>query len=193
MTNVFDGAGYVYIPQLFDQALISLASEYFENKLARGEIEVRQGPVSDDMATAINYYADPLVEVLLKKATVFISETVGEKVLPTYSFFRVYRHGEKLTKHIDRPACEISVTVNVALMGDKNKIYMKAKNKKEASFVLNPGDAVVYKGCEVMHWREPLDKEQIVVQFMLHYVREKGPYKDHIFDKRPRLGAKPCL
>ena len=32
------------------------------------------------------------------------------KLFPTYAYWRYYVFGGTLTKHIDRPACEISVT-----------------------------------------------------------------------------------
>ena len=54
--------------------------------------------------------------------------------------------------------------------------------------MLNPGDAVVYKGCEVTHWRRKLPKGHINVQFMLHYVDKNGPYAEYKFDKREALG-----
>jgi hypothetical protein len=191
--NSFESAGFVKVEEFFDLPTISLVSEYFENKIARGEIDIvpQSSPAFD--STGIGYYADPLAEVLLKKATPFVSETVGEKVTPTYSFFRVYRPGEKLAKHTDRKSCEVSVTINIASTGAENKIHMHAPNGAEASFLLSPGDAVIYKGCEVEHWREPLEEGQLVVQFMLHYVKERGAHASFILDKRPRLGAKSCL
>jgi hypothetical protein len=190
--NSFLEKGYVHVPGLFDKETAFLMSEYFENKLARGEIQTDQGKIFDEDHTAINYYADPLVEVLLKKATPFVSKEVGEELAPTYSFFRIYRAGEKLSKHTDRSACEISVTVAVAFVGKPNKIYMQARNQKENSFTLSPGDGVIYKGCEIVHWREALEDEQMVIQFMLHYVKKNGPHANLIFDERPRLGAKTC-
>jgi hypothetical protein len=190
--NNFSEVGYLHVSELFDEETITLVSGYFENKLARGEVEIKNGFISDHEATGIGYYADPLVETLLKKATPFVSKTVGENLLPTYSFFRVYRPGEKLTKHTDRPSCEISVTVSVAYAGEPNKIYMQAEGKKESAFTLNPGDGVIYKGCDTTHWREPLKEGQLVVQFMLHYVKQNGPNAHFIFDGRPRLGAPSC-
>jgi hypothetical protein len=190
--NSFQSVGFIKVEEFFDAPTISLVSEYFENKLARGEIDIvsQNDPAFD--STAIGYYADPLAEVLLKKSTSFVSETVGEKVVPTYSFFRVYRPGEKLARHTDRESCEISVTINIASMGPANKINMYASSAEEASFLLFPGDAVIYKGCEVEHWRDPLEEKQLVVQFMLHYVKKNGDHASFVFDKRPRLGAKSC-
>jgi hypothetical protein len=190
--NSFQSEGFVKVTEFFDLPTISLVSEYFENKLARGEIDIvpQNDPAFD--STAIGYYADPLAEVLLKKATSFVSETVGEKVIPTYSFFRVYRPGEKLARHTDRESCEVSVTINIASVGLENKVHMHSPNGSEVSFLLSPGDAAVYKGCEVEHWREPLKEGQLVVQFMLHYVKEKGNCAEFALDKRRKLGEKSC-
>ena len=187
----FDSVGYKYIPKLFDEATMRIVSQYFENKLFREEIKP-DPRAAQTRNTVISYYADPLVEVLLKQAMDFISETIGHKLVPTYSFFRVYQPNEELSKHTDRPACEISVTVNVASLGEPNKIHMKAKGKESSAFALKPGDGVVYKGCEIEHWREPLNEGQLIVQFMLHYVREEGDYAHHIFDGRPKLGGASC-
>jgi len=190
--NEFERVGYVKVTEMFEKPLISIVSEYFENKLARGEIAIRRNLNTEADPTSISYYADPLIEVLLKKASSFVSKTIQEEVIPTYSYFRVYRFGEKLSKHVDRESCEVSVTVNVALTEGKNKIYMQLPNQPETGFELTPGDAVIYKGCEVTHWREPLEQNQILVQFMLHYVKKNGPYAAFAFDGRSRLGADSC-
>ena len=55
-------------------------------------------------------------------------------------------------------------------------------------FVLEPGDAVVYKGCEVVHWRGESVDTEVTAQFMLHYVDQNGPYAKFKFDTRSRLG-----
>ena len=190
--NSFQSAGFVKVTKFFDTPTISLVSEYFENKLARGEIDIVSQNDPAFNSTAIRYYADPLAEVLLKKATSLVSETIGEKVLPTYSFFRVYRPGEKLARHTDRESCEVSVTIHIASVGVENKIHMHSLSGENAEIALSPGDAVVYQGREVEHWREAIEEGQLVVQFMLHYVKEKGNYAAFSLDKRPRLGAKLC-
>jgi hypothetical protein len=66
---------------------------------------------------------------------------------------------------------------------------MKPRGKEPMAFYLDPGDAVVYKGCEVVHWREKADGTEVTAQFMLHYVDQNGPYADFKLDKRASLGA----
>lgn len=190
--NNLEKVGCVKIPELFDAPTMSVVAEYFENKIAREELKIDYNLNGPNKPTKIYYYADPLIEVLLKKALPFIEEVVEEKILPTYSYFRIYEAKEELIPHRDRPACEISVSVNIASGKGKNKIYMESLEGIRG-FELNSGDGVVYKGCEVKHWREPLKEEDYVMQFMLHYVKEKGRYASHVFDQRTRLGEKSCL
>ena len=45
----------------------------------------------------------------------------------------------------------------------------------------NPGDAVVYKGCDIEHSRREFEGEEYI-QVFLHYVDIDGPYKDHVYD-----------
>ena len=48
-----------------------------------------------------------------------------------------------------------------------------------------PGDAVLYNGTEVRHWREPLNcgPDQYYHQLFLHYVNADGKYCQHAFDR----------
>ena len=49
------------------------------------------------------------------------------------------------------------------------------------------GDAVIYLGCELEHYREEFEGEWSS-QVFLHYVDSEGPNKDHFKDKRGRFG-----
>jgi hypothetical protein len=181
----FDVSGYLRIDNLIDDASISIISQYLENKIHRGIWKPL--PVMDSEPTSYRYYADPLIEVMLSKCKEAIEEAIGRTLLPTYSYVRVYLPGEKLGLHVDRPACEISVTVNVAAKGDTSPMYTIYKNHTKMH-MLNPGDALVYKGCEVGHCRDTLNDDQLLVQFMLHYVDKDGANKQYANDKRPSLG-----
>ena len=187
---IFDNQGYVLYKNLIDTNTIQVVSQYLENKIARGiwiSSNDRQDP------TAFSYYADPLIEVILKQYLPEIEEATGLDLEPTYSFSRVYQGHEELLPHTDRPSCEISVTVNVAKKGNNWPIFMQYKDNNPSKFELEAGDAVIYKGCEVTHWRKPLKKDNLNIQFMLHYVDKNGPHANYKFDRRKSLGVQPCL
>lgn len=54
---------------------------------------------------------------------------------------------------------------------------------------LNPGDAVIYLGREVKHWRNEL-KGDFQSQVFLHYVDQNGEFTEHYKDKRTILGMR---
>jgi hypothetical protein len=180
----FERFGCVLVQDFLDAVTTQTISTYLENKLRRQEWK----PEQEDPTTKFAYYADPLIETVLIKSLSLVSEICGKELLPTYSYVRIYQPGEELEPHIDRPSCEISVTVNVASKGKPSPIWMHYKSNEPHAYTLNPGDAVVYKGCETKHWRNSLSLEQINVQFMLHYVDSAGLYAERKFDTRPNIG-----
>jgi predicted 2-oxoglutarate/Fe(II)-dependent dioxygenase YbiX len=132
-------------------------------------------------------YGDPKMEALLENLAGPIGNHVGKHLLPTYAYARIYRPGEVLKKHKDRPACEISATLTLGFNA-KNiwPIYFGEEN--EVAIALDVGEMAVYKGCEMLHWRKAF-KGEWHVQVFLHYVDANGPYKDEARDGRATLSA----
>lgn len=135
-----------------------------------------QCPVSDAI------YGDANMEALLENFAGPIGKTVGKQLLPTYAYARIYRPGEVLKKHKDRPACEISATLTLGY--DAKSVWPICFDEhKETSVDLDTGELAVYKGCEVLHWRKEF-KGNWHVQVFLHYVDADGPHADQARDGR---------
>jgi hypothetical protein len=182
----FEKHGCVLVKNFIDEQTIAVVSQYFENKIRRGEwVEVSD---KGDPTSRFAYYADPLIEVLLQASKEAVEDATGRALMPTYSYSRIYQAGEKLFPHVDRPACEVSVTVNVATKGEFSPVYTQYGQNDPEKHLLNPGDAVIYMGCDVMHWRQPLKENQLNVQFMLHYVDKNGPHAEYAKDRRSEYG-----
>jgi hypothetical protein len=128
------------------------------------------------------FYGDPIMESLMIKKLDFMQKETGLELLPTYAFWRMYTINADLKKHIDRPSCEISVTVMIGSDGTKWPIYMDG-----TEINMQPGDAAIYLGCEIQHWREEF-KGDWHAQTFLHYVDKNGPNKEWFQDKRITLG-----
>lgn len=187
MTNneKFEKYGCVLVESFIDSTTIKTVSTYMENKIRRTEWSFFG---EKDPTTKLAYYGDPLIETLLQTSLPYVAKICGKDLYSTYSYMRVYQPEEQLTPHVDRPSCEISVTVNVASKGEASNIWMQYKDHEPYAYTLNPGDAIVYKGCEAKHWRLPLKEDQLNVQFMLHYVDKNGPNARYKSDTRPDLG-----
>src|SRR5262249_52452670 len=56
-------------------------------------------------------YGDPVMELLLEEMVPCVEQASGRKVFPTYAYFRVYKSGDVLLKHTDRPSCGLSLTL----------------------------------------------------------------------------------
>ena len=127
------------------------------------------------------HYGDMVMETLMMKVLPVMQQETGLELLPTYSYARIYKHGDILRKHKDRPSCEISTTIHLG--GDKWPIFIEG-----TEVLLDVGDMLVYSGCELEHWREPFEGNTCA-QVFLHYNHVNGPFaKDNRFDKRPMLG-----
>ena len=127
-------------------------------------------------------YGDPAFDTLLMKILPVMKKETGLDVVPTYSYARIYKRGDILKRHKDRPSCEISTTLNLG--GDPWSIFMEG-----VEVLLNIGDMLVYSGCELEHWREPF-QGNTCGQVFLHYNHVNGPFADkNKFDGRPLLGV----
>jgi hypothetical protein len=182
----FEKHGCVLVRNFFDEQTIFVVSKYFENKIRRGEwVEISK---KEDPNSRYAYYADPLIEVFLESSKEAVEDATGKNLLPTYSYSRIYQPGEEHAPHVDSSSCEISVTVNVATRGEFSPIYTQYGQNDPEKHVLNPGDAVIYMGCDVLHWRRLLKDNQLNVQFMMHYVDKDGPNAEYAKDKRINYG-----
>ena len=171
---------YKVIPSFLNEDVLEILKIYCEMR-HRTNITSFDDLQSDTMDT--KFYGDPLMEsILLKKITLMEKES-GKNLLPTYAFWRMYTKFSDLKKHSDRDSCEISVTVNVG--SDKPwPIYIEG-----TPVTLEPGDAVMYLGCELEHWREEYDGDWCA-QFFLQYVDKDGKNTEHYRDKRHYWGTK---
>ena len=149
-----------------------------------------------------SHYSDMVMETLMMKVLPKMQQETGLQLIPTYSYARLYKKGDILKRHKDRPSCEISTTINLG--GDPCPIFIdgtgsnnvideyknihKPNAPKGTKVLLEVGDMLVYSGCELEHWREPFEGD-ICGQVFLHYNHVNGPFANkNMFDGRPKLG-----
>jgi hypothetical protein len=149
-----------------------------------------------------SHYSDMVMETLLMKVLPRMQKETGLQLIPTYSYARLYKKGDILKRHKDRPSCEISTTINLGgapwpifiddtgsdNVVDEYKNIHKPDAPKGTKVLLEVGDMLVYNGCELEHWREPFEGD-ICGQVFLHYNHVNGPFANkNMFDGRPKLG-----
>ena len=204
--DVFEKNRYILVKKFLQGPMLNVAHRYALMKVQTGQVtrEDKQVPGTPSL------YGDTLMETIMEMALPQVEQLTGKKLFPTYAYFRVYGKGDELRPHVDRPSCEISFTIclgyDVSNVADKNYQWpIFVDNSKDyrhfgdealrlaqpgegTPALLSPGDCVIYRGCEVRHWRDTF-QGNYQAQAFIHYVDQEGPYARYKFDTRPMLGA----
>ena len=191
---------YKVIKQAISKELADFVYSYFltKRKVARVFFDDRYiSPFNNDWGVwndpqvpeTYSHYSDIAMETLLEKLVEPMSKETGLNLIPTYSYARIYKKGDVLKRHKDRYSCEVSMTMNLG--GDPWPIYLEPSGETDKEGVkidLEPGDALIYRGCEVEHWREVFKGENCG-QVFLHYNDASGENaEENRYDTRPFLG-----
>jgi hypothetical protein len=143
----------------------------------------------EQVPNTYSHYADLVMETLLLGLIPRMEKETGFKVYPTYSYARIYKNGDVLHRHSDRFSCEISTTLNLG--GDPWPIYLEPSGKKDMAGLridLQPGDMLIYRGCDLEHWRETFEGQNCG-QVFLHYNSQNSKDAErNKFDGRPMVG-----
>jgi hypothetical protein len=187
MNNIqtFKQQGYVHLKDFLplhtcQELTTELKRLVTENKTVNDS----QCPLSQAVHGALAF--DKLLETCLP----YFEKASGLKLYPTYSYARLYnQQGEELKIHRDRQSCEISASITLGFEGDVWSIYMGDQEDKTngAEIKMAVGDAVMYRGMDKWHWREPYFEGKWQAQVFLHYVDQDGPHTEWKYDKRESL------
>jgi alkylated DNA repair dioxygenase AlkB len=177
MNEVLQARHFLLLPQFISrqraQALASSLSQHCSDTQAGGDNTVPEAPAAYDFL--------PFVRLLVEKIPQ-VEAAAEAQVLPTYSYARLYGHGQALRMHQDRDACELSLTLN--LDADQAwPIWLQTPDGQSVSVRQQPGDALMYLGCQTPHWREPFEG-RFCTQVFLHYVFAFGARAHAYFDKQ---------
>jgi len=170
-----------FIPRFFAQYL----RNYFD-LLNRNDQVPNKGDAQ--VAKSVGIYGDPAFDTLMLMCLPLVEQIVGKKLLPTYTYARIYFNGAELLPHTDRDECEHSVSLSLG--GSSSALWplwFKNDDKEPEYAAMYEGDAVIYQGNKVHHWRDAFEGET-QFQLFMHYVEADGEHKDQLFDTRPYIG-----
>ena len=210
--NSFKKNKYIILKKSISKELANFCYDYFllKRTVAKTMFETKNiSPYThyfgmwDDKQVPGTYshYADIVMETLLIKLLPLMENTTELKLVPNYSYARIYKNGDILERHKDRFSCEISTTLNLG--GDEWPIFLSptenvgipdgkkitiSSNVKGIKVNLKPGDMLIYKGNELEHWREKFNGENCGQVFLHYNDLNTENSKENIFDKRPHLG-----
>jgi hypothetical protein len=167
--------GYIHSAGLLEPSLARLMHTTLLLQQWRGEC-FRDNHVP----TAVSVSNVAQTDALLLELRPKIEAISGCRLVPTYSYARVYFQGDTIIRHRDRQSCEVSVSIHLGRDGGEASLWFPPNNK----VVMETGDGAVYLGCETEHWRESFTGNTMG-QIFLHYVVAGGPLAAHYFDGQP--------
>lgn len=204
-SQLFDKQKYLIVQDFFDKKDVERMSRRMWH-LARNNMLT----MDPQCPKSIGTYGDPIQAEMMLKYQEKLENVVRLKLNPTYTFARIYKPKEILSYHSDRPSCQISLTTTLDFdtyddkpwpiwvesddkKSQKSNILIQDTNqieeKRGFQYLLYPGDILVYKGCELKHWREMFVGVSQTQVFM-HYVDANGPYgEEYKYDGRASLGS----
>jgi hypothetical protein len=133
--------------------------------------------------------------------TTLVSTIVGQRIVPSFSFFRVYMQGDRLLVHSDRKSCEYALSLSLGYSDDivwpielGEKMYDFAEladRPKEETFgedayrtvMLNPGDGLLYRGVNLRHGRMQPNPNRWSAHLFLFWVDPEGEFAELAFDR----------
>ena len=204
---------YLVIKRVIPKELAEFCYDYFCNKrkVARLFFDARYisqfnndwGVWNDkQIPETYSQYSDLVMETLLEKIQPRMEIEAEVKLNPTYSYARIYKKGDVLKRHKDRYSCEISTTLHLG--GDPWSIFLEAdtskgkydeekdeykpSKSKGMEIELGVGDMLMYRGCELEHWREKFEGENCGQVFLHYNDATKDTAEENKFDGRPFLG-----
>lgn len=156
----FDKYGFLVLRNFYDASKLreEVPKERGTYRYGRKITQFEYKPYEPQVPGCLSRYNYPPYVEIQKEIAKKLMDVIGAELYTTYFFDRFYFSGQQLVKHTDRASCEISFTLHISSTPESVQwpIFIKSAEGKEVSLLLNPGDGLLYKGCERPHWREPL-------------------------------------
>jgi hypothetical protein len=147
---------------------------YYEQLIGSGDWELGDGQV----ARRYGWHNEPMARFFHHQLTGLVSEVAQAPVKPTYSYSSAYQAGAALRAHVDREQCDYTMS----LLIDQSPEFEQhpwplwfCTPHGHQSVTLSPGDAALFRGCELPHWRDASPHPGRQTMLLFHYVSASFP------------------
>jgi len=200
--------GYALVEGLLAPEVCNAFLHQFQGAIARSGASLTQFNRTSNLlkreAVEMYGYHFPPMLALLWGLTPVAEQLSGKTLLPSYSYFRIYREGDICRVHSDRQSCEHSMSLTLdysdgvpwSLELERTDSEPSSRTEENfgpdapAALAMQPGDGVLYRGVNRRHGRTTPNPNGWSAHLFLHWVERGGAYADHAFDKNDET-AKP--
>ena len=162
---------YIVLKDFIPQFVINKLYGWYNDNRSKFTLRSEQG-------LAYNAYCCFDNDTFLSLNTLFdvltprVESITKSKLIPTYNYGRVYTKDSYMDKHKDRAQCDLSMTLTIAF-NNRTPWPINLKNpvtNEEKEVSLYSGDALIYRGGEIQHWRTPNKSNTIQYQHFFHWI-----------------------
>jgi hypothetical protein len=160
--------GYTVLRGAISDREVSHLYQYTLKNVDQGNMDDGQVPGSS------SFYQDQEMVRLQTQLLPQFEELLQLNLIPVFTYHRIYRKGAILRSHKDGTRAEISASINLGQEGAPWDLWLLDYDENPHKITLMPGDALLYNGVNLCHWRGKLVHSDYVSQVMLHFVDRKG-------------------
>jgi len=170
----FQRQGYAIVRDLIHPIHIGALRRYYRALVAGGRL-----PRDDQVAERYRLHSEPVALFFHPQLASLMGRIAAEPVKPSYLYFASYPSGSALPRHVDRLQCEFSMSLLVDYSPNPDgpcgwPLFLEHPDLPEgiATADLGVGDAVLYRGRQLVHYRDRLPEGHQSSSLFFHYVRE---------------------
>ena len=135
--------------------------KYSQRLLEEGWLD----PPRDDIRLRMTRHNDPIATFFHRQMGAYISNFMGTRYHPSFSFLAIHREGSRFKKHRDRSQCDLVCSLLVdyspeTKIQDAWPLFLRVRNHtgryQEKAVRLRIGEALAFRGHTVTHYRPPL-------------------------------------
>jgi len=171
----FQRQGYTVVRNLIHPLHIGAMRQYYRALVASGGLPQGDSQVPE----RYQLHSEPVAMFFHPQLTRVVSQLAGEAAKPSYIYFASYPAGSALPAHVDRPQCEFSISLLVDYSPDPDgpcgwPIVLEHPRLPDGRVAVDlaVGDALFYRGRELVHSRDRLPAGHQSSSIFFHYVRE---------------------
>jgi hypothetical protein len=165
----FAALDYCLLSDLIHPAHLRALGRYYRDLIAGGYWQLGDAQVKG----RYGWYNEMLACFFHHQLTRYVGEAVGMLVKPSYAYVSAYQGGAVLDRHLDREQCEFTMSLLIERTYEKEAIpwplYFDTSQGKVELFQ-SVGDAVLFRGTRLPHYRPPLAEGQTYTSLLFHYV-----------------------
>ena len=162
------------IPGRFADAL----ADHYRRVIAEGFMHFKDQITESVYSTRFVKHQEPVAVHVHGQLAALVSQIAGKPVKPSYAFVSSYEPGAELARHVDRAQCEYSLSLQVGYAPDRNlseawPIYLDTPAASQVPVSLRVGDALLYRGRQLPHYRYRLPEGHRSIHIFFHFVDQE--------------------